>query len=81
METIWNKIEAVDLIKLHENAQQEKIDMVIYATSDAKDSLQIINGKRVYSNKAKIMAEFEKQHKKTLSGVIQQNIILNQINN
>lgn len=60
METIWNKIEAVDLIKLHENAQQEKIDMVIYATSDAKDSLQIINGKRVYSNKAKIMAEFEK---------------------
>ena len=60
MKTIWNKIDAIELIKLHENAQQEKIDVVIFTTSDAKDSLQIINGERVYSNKAKIMAEFEK---------------------
>ena len=60
METIWNKIEAMDLIKLHENAQSEKIDMVIFTTDDAKDALSIVNGKRVYTDKTKIMAELEK---------------------
>lgn len=76
METIWNKIEATDIIKMHEDAQREKIDMVIYTTSDAKDSLQVINGERVYSNKVKIMAEFEKMAQEdSIEGYLAQHYI------
>lgn len=68
----------MDLIKMHENAQNEKIDMVIYTTSDAKDVLQIINGERVYSNKDKVISELEKiaQEDSILSYVVQHYINL-----